>query len=737
MHNEDYLNYYQELINLGISEDIALEAALIYLDSESALNYIDTKFPTFSDPKQELDQNISNNLKSTNNESKNDHLQSPSKLNSSIYQLSSLEQNSPFLNSPKFSSSISGDTQNPLIMDKTPAPQHLFKDYSDIFDSPLINNQNFINPKPNQLLLLESQSSQSPKPHQDSFPQPVLPPSINIPQSLQSSQSLAPTSKLQIQNLPSFESIKPQKKYQPWKIPPPPQAPSFLNFPKPAQASSGFQSKMLIKSDLAHMSKNNSSASEVDSNKIQGLGSQEHKSLENEDIYEFMTACLRLRGRDEETIKAVCDSCTSKEEAMMKLDIPIHYKSMPLADIPSQYIFPEPNSYDFETNSLTQNPTFKIKKDLLNLGVSKNLAEELSKTCSTSEEAVKLLFDDMESEIFKEHIHKPKPPSAAQSGYYNPYPNYHILNPPQSSSSYKSNQRPLVLSQPSEEDPIAPEIKTNYFESLKNFRLILSESPEIFKNFILGSVNSSGPQFTRRINKEIKSIESSVPCDSTASIFTLIDEKCMHRIYFLLSGTKDTPYSHGLYLFEVLLPENYPNSPPKVRLVTTGNGSIRFNPNLYESGYICLSIINTWSGRPEEQWNPEFSTLLQVMLSIQSLVMDNNIIHKEPGFNNYPSYYPENLTYQYEVKYGNIKYAMIENIRKPPLGFEEVIRNHFKCKKEEILKTVDKWTQEMTDVANIGETFQNLKINAEINRIGPYKAFNDLYSELNSLLNNL
>ena len=205
----------------------------------------------------------------------------------------------------------------------------------------------------------------------------------------------------------------------------------------------------------------------------------------------------------------------------------------------------------------------------------------------------------------------------------------------------------------------------------------------------------------------------------------------------MLSGTADTPYSHGLYLFEVLLPENYPNRPPKVNIITTGGGSIRFNPNLYDSGYVCLSIINTWAGRPEEQWNPASSTLLQVMLSIQSLVMDNNIIHKEPGFENYPSNCQENLTYQYEVKYGNIKYAMIENIKKPPLGFEEVVRNHFRCKKEEILKTVEGWTQEMKYAHSIGFTLQNSNTNAEINGKGPYQAFCDLYSELNSLLGNL
>lgn len=39
---------------------------------------------------------------------------------------------------------------------------------------------------------------------------------------------------------------------------------------------------------------------------------------------------------------------------------------------------------------------------------------------------------------------------------------------------------------------------------------------------------------------------------------------------------------------------------------------LRVNPNLYDTGYVCLSLLNTWDGRPEESWRPATSTLLQV-----------------------------------------------------------------------------------------------------------------------------
>lgn len=47
-----------------------------------------------------------------------------------------------------------------------------------------------------------------------------------------------------------------------------------------------------------------------------------------------------------------------------------------------------------------------------------------------------------------------------------------------------------------------------------------------------------------------------------------------------------------------------------------------FNPlhtrvaqNLYENGYVCLSLLGTWNGKAAECWNPESSTLLQVTTS--------------------------------------------------------------------------------------------------------------------------
>lgn len=74
--------------------------------------------------------------------------------------------------------------------------------------------------------------------------------------------------------------------------------------------------------------------------------------------------------------------------------------------------------------------------------------------------------------------------------------------------------------------------------------------------------------------------------------------------------------------------------------------------------------------------------------------MSESVLANEPGYEadaKTPTGIARNEAYSNIVRYGNIKYAMIENIKNPPKGFEEIIRRHFYLKKREILKEVDDW----------------------------------------------
>jgi len=62
------------------------------------------------------------------------------------------------------------------------------------------------------------------------------------------------------------------------------------------------------------------------------------------------------------------------------------------------------------------------------------------------------------------------------------------------------------------------------------------------------------------------------------------------------------------------------------------SGGLRLNPNLYSSGKVCLSLLNTWTGHQNEQWIPGVSTILQVLVFIQGLILVAKPFFNEPGY---------------------------------------------------------------------------------------------------------
>ena len=130
-----------------------------------------------------------------------------------------------------------------------------------------------------------------------------------------------------------------------------------------------------------------------------------------------------------------------------------------------------------------------------------------------------------------------------------------------------------------------------------------------------------------RILSEISGLKKNLPLNWESSIWIRVAKSHLNMMIVLISGPKDTPYENGLFEFHIYLPSDYPSSPPQVLLKTTGNGSVRFNPNLYSNGKVCLSLLGTWSGTSGESWNKNTSSLLQV-----SYARNNNLILLEIPF---------------------------------------------------------------------------------------------------------
>ncbi|KAH8045920.1 hypothetical protein JL722_13972 [Aureococcus anophagefferens] len=147
----------------------------------------------------------------------------------------------------------------------------------------------------------------------------------------------------------------------------------------------------------------------------------------------------------------------------------------------------------------------------------------------------------------------------------------------------------------------------------------------------------------------------------------------------------------GLFIFDVRFPPTYPSGPPSVQL-TTGRCTVRFNPNLYECGKVCLSLLGTWEGRAGETWNERTSTLLQVLVSIQALIFVPDPYYNEPGYEQQmgtPAGDAKSDQYRANVKQNTVKWAMLDALKNPDPSFKDVAEKHFKLRADTILRDLD------------------------------------------------
>ena len=188
-----------------------------------------------------------------------------------------------------------------------------------------------------------------------------------------------------------------------------------------------------------------------------------------------------------------------------------------------------------------------------------------------------------------------------------------------------------------------------------------------------------------RLVKDVK--EMMVHPLSEHGIYYKHDEEDMLKGYALIIGPEDTPYHGGNYLFEFSFPVNYPFAPPTVTYCTN-NGVIRFNPNLYTTGKVCISVLNTWRG---EQWT-SCQTISTILLSLSTLFCKSPLLN-EPGCR---TGHVDEKKYAQIVEYANVEVAVCDIVNKHAQRynhvfdiFDEPIAQKFVANYEKVLSLVE------------------------------------------------
>jgi ubiquitin-protein ligase len=217
---------------------------------------------------------------------------------------------------------------------------------------------------------------------------------------------------------------------------------------------------------------------------------------------------------------------------------------------------------------------------------------------------------------------------------------------------------------------------------------------------------------TQKIFQELLEYKLNLPIQPSSSIFVRAMESRLDLLRVLITGPEGTPYANGMFLFDCYL-HDYPLSPPKVKFLTTNGNQIRFNPNLYACGKVCLSLLGTWSG---PGWQANQSTLLQVLVSIQGLVLVPDPFFNEPGFDPKVSHLQiRSQSYNKNIRKYTLQFAIRDALHHVSISstklypeFAQVVQQHFATRAESVRAQLQEWTNADPTVASLTAEVQSL-----------------------------
>jgi ubiquitin-protein ligase len=236
-------------------------------------------------------------------------------------------------------------------------------------------------------------------------------------------------------------------------------------------------------------------------------------------------------------------------------------------------------------------------------------------------------------------------------------------------------------------------IEEKKYEDIINKYKIISCND--FINFSYNITNSCPLLLRKIIRKEFEIMDKNIIINHKSGIFVCKNMRELNKMRFMITGPYGTPYENGLFIFDIYITNEYPEKPPHVKFLN--NGGKRLNPNLYVDGKVCLSLLGTWAGDKNEEWNSNISNIFQILISIQSLILVDDPYYNEPGYekDGHLETINESIEYNNTVKLHTINHCMsdllndLESENPNYKEFHNIIYEHFKYKKLEILEKMN------------------------------------------------
>ncbi|KAI3879257.1 hypothetical protein MKX03_013454 [Papaver bracteatum] len=204
-------------------------------------------------------------------------------------------------------------------------------------------------------------------------------------------------------------------------------------------------------------------------------------------------------------------------------------------------------------------------------------------------------------------------------------------------------------------------------------------------------INNSSIERHSRIMQEWKILKTGLP----DSVYVRVYDNDVVRAAII--GGAGTPYHDGLFFFDIILPLNYPRVPPAVRCYhectlcnLAGAGVDHFRIDTRWATYECQKLLVA-------KWNPNTSTILDILLSIQLVFQTENPYYgmktNDPRLqkaikNGYK--FDEEFECNERLFRANCL-AMLVTLSRPPKDFEEFVAQHFRDRAETILTAFNRY----------------------------------------------
>lgn len=195
------------------------------------------------------------------------------------------------------------------------------------------------------------------------------------------------------------------------------------------------------------------------------------------------------------------------------------------------------------------------------------------------------------------------------------------------------------------------------FNIMKEF--LVTES--LFKNYYYENYHRSSiinKNSIKKINEELIEYKNLVSDDY--SIFITYNKYDCKNLMVLIIGSKNSFCENGCFIFHILC-EDYPNKIPRI---------------YFEKNDI-IPIINTdFQNEIYKNWDKNNSSIIQILNIIQNKAFDKDSLLNKILKNN------NKLTYEI------YKYAILDKLTNPYEEFKDIIINHFKLKKNDIILNI-------------------------------------------------